>query len=160
MTIIAILALLVFVFFGLAAVSAAPWVPLRKKDTKALVRDLNIGPKKVFVELGSGDGRLLKAASMTGAKVVGYELNPLLWFISFMRLIKTPNAKVYLRNFWRCSLKEADTVGTFLIPRTMPKLEKKLEKEMKPGSRFVSYVFQLPTKKPAQKHRSWYIYNY
>ena len=160
MIILLILALFVAVSFGLTAISAAPWVPLRKKDINALLKDLNLSHGKVFVELGSGDGRLLKAAGNTGAMVIGYELNPFLWLVSYFRLLGTPTAKVYLRNFWKRPLDKADCVMAFLVPRTMPRLAHKLGKEMQPGSRFISYVFALPGKDPAVRHRSWYIYDF
>jgi SAM-dependent methyltransferase len=160
MVIILILALTIAAVFGITALSGAPWVPLRRKDLSPLLADLHLKPGKLFVELGSGDGRFLKAASRTGAHVVGYELNPLLWAVSYARLLTTPNAKVYLRNFWNCPLGRADAVMAFLVPRTMPRLAKKLDNELKPGSLFASYIFNLPGKKPLKKAKSWQIYKF
>ena len=117
-------------------------------------------PGQTYIELGSGDGRLVAAAAKKGARAIGYEVNPLLWFISWLRILRLKDAHVQLANFWSKDIGSADVVMAFLVPRTMPRLEKKLVKEMKPGSKFVSYVFRLPNRDPALTHKGWFVYNF
>jgi hypothetical protein len=160
MIIVLLITLALLIGFAVAAISGAPWVPVRKSDIAAIVDDLRLSERKLYIELGSGDGRVLAAVAKCGVQAVGYEINPLLWLIAWLRLLPARNARVKLANFWSRSLKPADVVMAFLIPRTMPRLEVKLKKEMRSGSLFISYVFPLPTKKPIQKHKKWYIYHY
>ena len=59
--------------------SYMPFVPSAYRDTFQYLRAANIGPDDVFVDLGSGLGRTVFAASWMGAKrAVGVELVPAL----------------------------------------------------------------------------------
>lgn len=146
--------------FLITSISGAPWVPARAKDLDALMRDCKLKSGSVFVELGCGDGRLVLAAARRGSVATGYELNPVLWLIAYLRCLGQKNAHARLRNFWSQDLSSADVVMAFLVPRTVGRLEKKLQEEMKPGSRAISYIFELPSKKPTRKRHHWFIYSY
>lgn len=134
------------VFFG------APYVPTRKLDVEEIFKNIKNSKKSKFVDLGSGDGKLVLYAAQLGYQSIGYEINPILWLISNFRLRKYPNAKVMLSNMWSADISNANVVFCFLASRYMNKLEKKLNREMQPSSIFVSYVFELPSKKPYLKH--------
>ncbi len=144
--------------FAIAAVSAAPWVPAFKRDIEAVLDDSGLKAGELYIELGCGEGRLLKAAAKRGARVIGYEINPLLWLITWLRVLPYKNAQVRLRDFWGVDLSRADVVLAFLVPRTMPRLETKIKNHMKPGSRLVSYIFELPNTKATHARHHWYIY--
>lgn len=149
--------LLVFCFAGF---SGAPWIPTRKKDLPSILDDAKLAKGQLLVELGSGDGRLLVAAAKRDAKVIGYEINPLLWLVSKLKLMGYTNAHVKLASLWKADLSGADVVVTFLVPRTMPKLATKLNKQLKPGATFISYAFDLPGKKPVLQRRAWRLYKF
>lgn len=118
-------------------------------------------PKDALViDLGSGDGKILQIAARKGYKTIGYEINPILWLQSSIRLRRYPRAKVKLKSFWYADVSEADLVFTFLATRYMPKLEDKLEREMKPGSYFASYVFALPNLKVSHKNKNTHFYRF
>lgn len=152
-------ALLALLFgFVIGAISGAPWVPAFKRDIEAVLDDTGLKSGDSFVELGCGDGRVVIAAARRGANVVGYEINPLLWLVASIKVLTWPNARIKLRNFWRVDLSKADVVMTFLVPRTVGRLENKIKREMKPGSRLVSYIFKLPTLKPKLKRHHWLVY--
>lgn len=136
------------VFFG------APYVPTRQLDIEEIFKNIKNSKKSKFVDLGSGDGKLVLYAAKLGYQSTGYEINPILWMISNFRVRKYPNAKVILSNMWSADISNADLVFCFLASKYMNKLEKKLNQEMKTGSIFVSYVFELPTKKPYLKHKN------
>ncbi len=158
------IALLVFLvltsFFAYTAISGAPWVPVRGFDVEELLNDSGVKKGIVYLELGSGDGRLLRAAAKRGAKAIGYELNPVLWALSWVASIGNKNITVHCGDFWRVNLGEADVVMAFLVPRTMPKLGSKAAKEMKPTARLVSYIFDIPGKKPLKRGKSWLVYSF
>ncbi len=153
----------ILIGFAVGGLAGAPWVPMRKADVDKLLDDVEAVKKShiYIIELGCGDGRLLSAAAKRGMRGVGYEINPFMWFIAWLRNIKHyPRIRVRLGNFWKIRWSDADVVITFLVPHSMDRLEKKAAEEMPNGTRLISYVFRLPHKKPAAKHGSWYIYKY
>ena len=160
MIIVFALAFFLLIGFLISSVSGAPWVPARKYDLEVILDDVKLQKNEKYLELGCGDGRLVRAAARRGAHAVGYELNPVLWFIAWLRSIGHKNETIKLGNFWKVDLRTADVVMAFLVPRTMPRLERKADAQMKKSARLVSYIFPMPNKKPSFKHKSWYIYDY
>ena len=151
---------IILVGFAVAGPLGAPWVPAFKKDLKKVIKDSRLKSGDVFYELGCGDGRFVAEAAKMGATAIGYEINPLMWLIAWLRNYKYKSAHVYLGNFWSCDLSDADVVMTFLTPRFMEKLESKLDNELKPGTKFVSYIFKLPIRKPIIKRHHWFVYEF
>lgn len=152
--------LLVTGMFALTAISGAPWVPIRSFDIESLLDDARVTKGKTYVELGCGDGRGLQAAARRGALAIGYELNPLLWAIAWIRCARYKHVNVRLGNFWRVNLSAADVVMAFLVPRTMPRLGEKAAVEMKPDAYLVSYIFEIPGRKPVKRGKNWLVYQF
>ncbi len=158
MLIIIVIALIGFAVGGLAG---APWVPMRQVDVEKILDDCRLPKGGILIELGCGDGRLLKAAAKRNIKAIGYEINPLMWLIAWVINIRYyPKVRVRLGNFWWSDWRHADAVVTFLVPRSMSRLEQKAKQELKQGARLLSYVFVLPNKKAVKKHDRWYVYDY
>ena len=142
------------VFFG------APYVPTFKRDLEKIFSEVSLPKDALIIDMGSGDGKLLVLAAKRGYRVIGYEINPILWLITKARLYKYPKAKVKLKSMWHADVSQADLVFTFLATRFMPKLEDKLKKEMKPGSYFASYVFELPSLAVTKKTTNTHFYRF
>lgn len=118
-----------------------------------------VQPGDNFVDLGSGDGRIVMSAAARGARAAGYEINPLLVLISRYRIRKRNlPANIFWKSFWDQDLSAYDFVTVFGITRIMPELEAKLKKELKPGSTVVSYAFHFPNWQPAEKQGPLFIY--
>lgn len=160
MTTLLLVFFVVALIFMVTSISGAPWVPARAFDIEKLLDDVKLQPGEVFYELGCGDGRLVKAAAQRGATAVGYELNPFLWAIAWLRCMGTKGADVRLGDLWRVDLGEADVVMAFLVPRTMPRLDRKAAAELKSSARLVSYIFPVVGKKSLPSSGSWHIYTY
>lgn len=160
MAIILILGLIILVGFAISGPMGAPWVPTFTRDVETVLDDVGVNSKSHYIELGCGDGRLVAAAAKRGAQATGYEINPLLWLVAWCRNLKYKNAHVRYGNFWKQSLSGYDVVVVFLMPRFMQRLEDKTTKELTKGSRLLSYVFPLPSKKPAKKADHWFVYKY
>lgn len=131
----------------------APFVPTEPEVVERVIRLAEVKTGDVFYELGSGDGRLVIAAALRGAKAIGIEMDLLrvlysrLW-IYLLRLNK--NAQILYKNFYDVSLKDADVVCLFLLPETNLKLQDKLKKELNKGTRIVSVSFEFPNWQPVR----------
>lgn len=160
MTILLVVFFVVALIFMVTSISGAPWVPARAFDIDKLLDDVKLQPSEVFYELGCGDGRLVKAAAQRGAKAIGYELNPFIWAIAWLRCAGVKGATVHLSDLWRADLHKADVVMAFLVPRTMPRLDRKAKAEMMPKARLVSYIFPIVGRESLPSSGSWHIYQY
>ena len=128
-------------FFG------APFVPMDKRRAEEMMRVAGIKSGEKVVDLGSGDGRVLIAAAKAGAKAEGWEINPFLWLWSKWNIQRAGVAKdviVHLGSYWSVNFSDSDVVALFLIHTQMPRMEKKLRQELRPGARVVSFAFQFP----------------
>ncbi|NUM25576.1 MAG: class I SAM-dependent methyltransferase [Candidatus Buchananbacteria bacterium] len=126
-----------------------PFVPTPKKNVTLIINQLNLKPGEVFYDLGCGDGRFLIEAEKRGAKALGFEISPWAYLRAQINIfLHHSQAKVLYKNFYHANLKDADGVFCFLMDAVMPKVEKKLLAELKPGGRIVCYGFKLPTLTP------------
>ncbi len=128
----------------------APFVPV---DPGVVDRALNLAEVKegdTFYELGSGDGRVVTAAAMRGAKSIGVEVDFLRVCYSrfWIWMLRLKNASIIHDSFYNISLNEADVVYLYLLPETNAKLEQKLKTELSPGSRVISVAFEFPNWQP------------
>lgn len=132
--------------FMLADFLGAPYVPTKGKLLKEILDKAKLKKGQLFVELGSGDGRILRAASGNyGVKAVGYELNIVVYYISRMinRIKGYKNITLKMQNFFNADLSKADVIFAFLLPRSMKKLGVKFQKECKKGTLIISHGFAI-----------------
>ncbi|HUC20074.1 MAG TPA: hypothetical protein VMR98_01100 [Candidatus Polarisedimenticolaceae bacterium] len=134
--------------FVVSGYTGAVWVPTRAKDLSVLANHLSLTSQTRVVEFGSGDGRFLQYAAAQGATAIGYEINPLLWLLARIRCWKYRKVSVKLTNAWNQSFRKADVAFAFLMPEFMGRLEAKFERELKPGTIVIAYIFPFPGKKP------------
>ncbi len=137
------------------------FVPTKRKHVPKVIEMLGIKSGEKIVDLGSGDGRLMSAIAEAGGIAHGYEHNPLLVMRSkqnFKKLGIEDKTFVYRKNFWKANLSHFDAVVIYGISYIMPKLEKKLRAELRPGARVVSYSFTFPTWQPTRSDKGVYLY--
>ena len=77
----------VILLFGLVAFRGAPYVPTHRRKIMAALDLMNLKSNDMVVDLGSGDGNFLIAAARRGWRAVGYEINPVLCLISWLRCL-------------------------------------------------------------------------
>jgi hypothetical protein len=142
--------------------TGAPFVPSTSTVTSRMVQLANMHKGTVVYDLGSGDGRLLFAsAKKEASKVVGLEINPYLVLFTKLRLLFSPYRSVIScrwQNFWAATYEDADIVFVYLLPWKMGKLKRKLEKELKPGTKVVSNSFIFPEWKIVDKDEKNHVY--
>lgn len=158
------LVLLVLICFGYVLLFGAPYLPtLRPQIIAALdLADLKSG--QTLLELGCGDGRVVLAAARRGLKVTGYELNPLLAALAWLRTLKYRRlVTIRCQDFWRADWPGAAAVFTFLLPKYMSKLDKKVEqfaRQQGQPVKLVSFAFQVPQKAVTAERQGVHLYLY
>lgn len=91
----------------------APYLPTLDRSLNVMFHHHLKGvetAKMTFVDLGSGDGRVVRRAAREGFQVaIGYEINPMLH--AWAKLRQVPKTKFYCANLWDVPLHEADVVA-------------------------------------------------
>jgi len=152
------------VFFMLPGLLGAPWVPTNSETTNKMLLMASVNSDEIVYDLGSGDGRVLVTAAMKfHARSVGVEVNPFLVFLTRLKIIALGlggRTKVIWGDLFKVDLSKADVVILYLLQDTNNKLESKLKKELKPGSRVVSHAFTFNDWIPIQEDTKLKIYLY
>jgi len=137
---------------GLIMAKGVPFISSPAYDLENICQAAQLKPGEIIYDLGCGKANLLTlAAKKFQAKGVGYELSlwPYLWGRLRIWLSGT-DVKLYLKDFFKADLSNADVVFCYLFPEIMAKLEPKFQNELKKGARVISYAFKLPNIKPTK----------
>lgn len=125
----------------------SPWWKTYKKAGRAAIKLGKITRRDKVYELGSGDAEfLLLVAKEIGAQCVGIEIDPLRHLIAMVRVrVGRLESKITLKkkSFYNENLSSATVIYMYLIPRVLKKLTPKLRKELKKGTRIISYKYKM-----------------
>jgi SAM-dependent methyltransferase len=146
----AFLALGVLLLYSL--LRGAPYVPTKRRDIESALEMMQLKPGDTVVDLGSGDGSVLKIAADKGHRAVGYEINPLLVLISRWRLRGHRDARVVFGDFRLLQLPD-DTRAIYMFSAgafitSMGEYLKREVGRMGHPVTVVSYGFKLSGEKP------------
>jgi len=139
----------------------APWVPLEPFVIQNIMDMSKVKEGDIFYDLGSGDGRVVIAAALRGAKAYGVEIDPFRVLYSRICIFLfglTGRAKIIQGDIFKIDLSNVDVVTTYLLQETNDKLFSKLDKELKEGARIVSSAFNYPKLKPITVNPNGPIY--
>lgn len=158
LTIVLLVVFVLLVSLGYASLCGAPWVPTWKRDINRLVDFIEVKKGERFYELGCGDGRVCFAvAKKHGADVVGVELSLLQFLVARLRAFcfkRRAQSKQVVEMRWgnalKADLSDADAVYVFLMPALYQTLVEKFERELRPGTQVVTYVWPLPGWEPVR----------
>ncbi len=105
-----------------------------------------------LLDLGCASGGLLYrlGKARPDGHYTGVELSPLSYLLSWLRTRANPATQSRWGDFWQVDLAPYDVVYAYLSPAAMPRLWRKVNREMRPGSVFVSNSFCVPGVEPAQ----------
>lgn len=151
--------------FGFVTFRGAPYVPSQKKYVRLVFKELYpLSKKDTLVDVGSGDGIVLRLASERGAHAVGYELNPLLVIISQFLSRRDSRVRVQLADFWLTALPDKTTiVYGFMVTRDMKKMVKKMQYETDRLNRtlyFMTYGNQIVDRTPDATLSAYHLYSF
>jgi SAM-dependent methyltransferase len=122
-----------------------PWQPTDMRRVRRMLEMSRIRPGEVLYDLGCGDGRiLLCAAREYGAYAIGVELNPWLFLLAWFRVLFSglrSKVRVVFGNIFSVDLSRADVITLFLFEHVNEALKEKLLRELRDGTRIVSYVW-------------------
>lgn len=128
-----------------ALIGGAPFVPTPFKGVRKMLKLAKIKKGDKVYDIGCGDGRMVYlAAKEYGANATGIEISPFVYVLARIRhFFWQSKAKILFRDINLFSLRDADVVVCYLLPEMLIKLQGKLEKELKKGSRIISYSFPI-----------------
>lgn len=153
---------LFILIFGFVIAFGAPYLPTLKIQTDQALDLLDLKAGQTLLELGCGDGRVLRAAAARGINGVGYELNPILVLVA--RLVTwryRKQIKIVWGNYWQSNWPPTDGIFVFLLDKYMEKLDKKVvQKYSGQHVKLVSYTFKIPGKKVTRQLGALYLYDY
>lgn len=149
------LSLLIFVIFLLIILwwvwpPDSPWSPWWRttgKKAEAAARLANINSNDIVYELGSGDATfLVTCAKKFGARGVGIEIDFFRYLTGWLNILSNKvSGWILLKkgNFFEEDLSGATVVFVYLVPRVLEKLKPKFFKELKKGTRIISYKYKF-----------------
>lgn len=132
----------------------SPYVPTKKKELINFLKEIKINKGDYFIELGSGDGRVVReAVKIYGVKGLGVDINPLLnvWARLMAKKNGLKNISFTTQNIFDTDLSQADIVYIFLMPKLIESIKPKLKKEIKKKAVVISHGFKI---------QGWEKYNF
>lgn len=145
-------------------VIGAGFEPTSRKLVKRMLEMAQVDAGDVVYDLGSGDGRIvIEAARKFNAQSVGIEADPLrfIWSKLMMMILGLQEqVDILWGNFFREDISKATVVTLFLSGKANQNLKQKLQSELRPGTRVVSYYWSFRGWKPVQEDKENHIYLY
>ncbi len=147
---------LLVLIYGKTYQTQVPLYLSSKEVTIALTSFLPSKKDFTFIDLGCGCGGLLSRLNKTRANGVFYGVEAALlpYLIGKIRnLYKKSGCKVLWGDLWKQNLSQYDVVYAYLSPVPMKSIWKKVCREMRPGSIFISNTFMIPGVAPEKSIR-------
>ncbi|XP_040897306.1 ATP synthase subunit C lysine N-methyltransferase isoform X1 [Toxotes jaculatrix] len=127
--------------------STVPYLPSSKDQTLNTMKLLE-GRRGRLADLGSGDGRLVFAASAAGFQCTGFEINSILVTYAKSKAlwmgVPSSQATFVKKDFWKTDLSSYNNVTAFLAPGVMTVLGDKLLKELPDDALVIACRFPFP----------------
>ena len=126
--------------------------PSPQNVVERMLKLANVHKGDVVYDLGCGDGRIvITAAKQFGATGVGIDINPIRIKESLQNARKAgviDRVTFSIGDLFTADIQEATVVALFLSYSVNLKLRPKLLRELKPGTRVVSYYWDMDNWKP------------
>lgn len=147
--------------FGGVLLVGAPYLPTLSNEVRAALELADLRSGDTLLELGCGDGKVLIAAARQGLQAVGYELNPVLAVVAWVRTRPyRRQVRIIWGNFWQADWPPAEAIFVFLLAKYMDKLDKKIARYPHKPVKLVSYAFEVPGRRAARRRGGVFLYRY
>ncbi len=125
----------------------SPYVPTRNKVVLDILKKIKFRRGRLFVELGSGDARMIRiAVKKYHLKGLAVDINGLinLWAKLLSKFDNTNKDIIFkTENIFDTNLTKADYLYLFLMPDLLKKLVPKFDQELKKGTIIISHGFPI-----------------
>jgi len=165
LVILILLCELLLISFGIylifSFINKTPFYPssLKKLNELKNFKELDLLKYKRFIDVGSGDGRIVRWAVRNGFDSShGIDYNPYLTIYSRLMSVGNSKVKIFNKNFQDHNFSEYDMVYMYIFSEHIDNLKEKLYSEMKQGSVIVTNTFKFSTIEPDLVFNRFYIY--
>jgi len=150
------LSTIISLYFG------SPSGETNKNLAREIFKKIGLAKNDILYDLGSGFGNTILAANQFGAKTIGYEISPLPYLVSKIRLLGVKNTKVIFADINKIDFSGADVIYCYLLPEFLSNLSLKFKKLLMKHKTIISLSFSIKNLKPAQilniNNKKVYIY--
>jgi len=130
-----------------SSLMGSPYVPTRNKVVLDILKKIKFRRGRLFVELGSGDARMIRiAVKKYHLKGLAVDINGLinLWAKLLSKFDNTNKDIIFkTENIFDTNLTKADYLYLFLMPDLLKKLVPKFDQELKKGTIIISHGFPI-----------------
>jgi phospholipid N-methyltransferase len=130
-----------------APLIAGPYVPSPDSAVAAMLREADVGPDDYVIDLGSGDGRIVRTAALVfGARGMGVDIQDDLVRLSNEMARQegiADRVRFVTQDLFKTDISAATVVTIYLLPHTVNLLQDKLLGELRPGARVVVHDYGL-----------------
>jgi hypothetical protein len=159
-----VLAAVLTYFIFASFVFGAGYQPTPAAAVERMLRLAEVGPQDTVYDLGAGTGAIVfRAARTYRATVIGAEVEPVRVLILRLRRRFGPardHVTIRWGNLFDLDFRNATVVTAFLWPGAMARLRTKLEAELAPGARVVSYYHPMIGWSPEVHDKENLVYFY
>jgi SAM-dependent methyltransferase len=131
------------------------YVPTPQAVVDAMLAGAGVKSTDVVYDLGSGDGRVvITAAKKYGARGVGIEIDPVLVQQATQNAVAAEVAdrvRFVTQDLFTSEIGDATVVTLYLLQSINERLRPKLVRELKPGTRIISHVFNMGPEWPPER---------
>ena len=131
------------------------YIPTPQSVVEAMLELAGVAAGDTVYDLGSGDGRIvITAAKKYGARGVGIEIDPALAQKATENAAAagvSDRVRFRVENMFSAKIGDATVVTMYLLQSLNERLRPKLVRELKPGTRVVSHVFNMGPEWPPER---------
>jgi len=131
------------------------YVPTPQPVVEAMLELAHVKRSDVVYDLGSGDGRIvITAAKKYGASGVGFEIDPALVKQARKNAAAagvSDRVRFVTQDLFTADLSRASVVTLYLLQSINERLRPTLVRQLKPGARVVSHVFNMGPEWPPEQ---------
>lgn len=135
----------------------APWWQMPEVVIQRMCKMVKLSAKDTVYDLGCGTGKaLVYSAKKYNTKGVGIEIDPLRFLLAqwnVWRFGQKDKITLYKKNFFDITISQATVIFVYLIPKALGKLLPKFLKELKPGTKIISYIYDFPNIKEKKRFK-------